>query len=110
MMIGNREAETYLTIYLPDIIGELDQESHDYHERFASRILYLIKKDIGERPKYHKGRRVYDYWTCGNCGSMISGGVNANYCDSCGFSILWDLPRCLTGIEKNEVMRGDEQQ
>lgn len=96
-MIGNNDALEYAECAIPDMLGSVDPETCDYYERFVNRIRYLTEKDTGCKPKYHKGLKVgNDYYTCGNCGATVKYGVNSNYCDNCGFKILWDNPRCLT--------------
>lgn len=103
-MIGNKEALQYVECGIPDMLGDLDPETAEYYEYFTNRIRYLIKQDIGVKPKYHKG--IYsakrDYWTCGNCGRIVRCDIGSNYCDNCGYHILWDDPACLTGV-KDEV-------
>ena len=58
---------------------------------------YLAEQGI--RPRFHKGIRscVHSYWTCGNCGTSLKYAVCENFCHNCGYRILWDNPRCLTG-------------
>ena len=56
----------------------------------------------GIKPKYHKGKHVDDWWTCGNCGTTIFDGVVPNYCMNCGYRIRWSSPRCLTGNKDSE--------
>jgi uncharacterized OB-fold protein len=55
----------------------------------------------GKEPKFHKGKygKNYDYHTCGNCGRTII--ITDNYCPKCGTRILWDNPRCLTGVNND---------
>lgn len=67
-----------------------------------NRFKYLLAKDVGKKPKFHPGKygKKYDNWTCGNCGSGLVNGVVANYCGNCGYQILWDHPRTLTGSKK----------
>ena len=33
------------------------------------------KMNIGFKPKYHKGKHVKDWWTCGQCGATVFDGV-----------------------------------
>lgn len=68
-------------------------------QRIINRLRYIQAKDEGVKPKFHKGiyGRKYDSWTCGNCGAGIRGSVGDNYCQNCGYRILWDSTRCLTG-------------
>ena len=67
-------------------------------------IISTLRARIGSKPIFHKGRygKQYDYWTCGNCGSTVKHDVVENYCCNCGYKILWDNPRCLTGQIKEE--------
>ena len=69
-----------------------------------NRMKYIRNKDVGVKPKFHKGQygKKYDSWTCGNCGCTIRGNVGDNYCQNCGYRILWDSTRCLTGIRDEE--------
>jgi len=59
-----------------------------------------LRAEHGEIPKFHKGKhgKRYDYYTCGNCGCTID--VNYDYCFNCGYRIIWDNPRCMTGRMK----------
>jgi len=56
-----------------------------------------IRAEIGCVPKFHKGiyGSKFDSHTCGNCGASLY--VTNNYCHNCGYRVLWDNPRCLTG-------------
>ena len=76
----------------------------DYPERIINRLRYLRDKDVGVKPKYHKGiyGKKYDTWTCGNCGALTRDSVRDNFCWNCGYRILWDSTRCLTGIHDDE--------
>jgi len=58
----------------------------------------------GAKPKFVKGVYgvKYDYWKCGNCGTTLKHDVLENYCFNCGFRVLWDNPRCLTGYHDEE--------
>ena len=60
------------------------------------------KMNIGFKPKYHKGKHINDWWTCGQCGTTVFDGVTSNYCMNCGYRIKWDNPRCLTGTEYDD--------
>ena len=60
------------------------------------------KMSIGFKPKYHKGKHVKDWWTCGQCGTTVFDGVTSNFCMNCGCRIRWNNPRCLTGTEEND--------
>ena len=57
---------------------------------------------IGRKPKFHKGKygQKFDYHTCGSCGATIE--VIADYCFKCGTRVLWDSPRCLSGLEDSD--------
>lgn len=61
---------------------------------------HMKSQHKGSKPKFHKGKygQKYDYYTCGNCGKTLVHGVSANWCYNCGYKIIWDNPRCLTGI------------
>lgn len=60
-----------------------------------------IKKMEGIKPKIRHGRRsIFDEHVCGSCGRTIA--VNDNYCSGCGYRILWDSIRCLTGMDEGE--------
>lgn len=76
----------------------------DMPQRIISRLQYIQDKDEGVKPKFHKGHygKKYDYWTCGHCGATTLDGVGDTYCRNCGYRILWDNPRCLTGIGEDE--------
>ena len=58
----------------------------DYHRRQAE----------GMKPRYHRAEGIKDYYTCRNCGRRLT--INDNFCSNCGFAILWDSVRCLTGL------------
>lgn len=73
-------------------------KNDDMPERIINRLRYIRNKDAGVKPKFHEGHygHKYDSWTCGNCGTTIRGNVVDNYCQNCGYRILWDGTRCLT--------------
>ena len=58
-----------------------------------------FRAEFGMKPKYHKGKygKKYDTWTCRQCGSELVHGVCENYCHNCGYRVIWDNIRCLTG-------------
>lgn len=58
----------------------------------------------GAKPKFVKGiyGKKHEHWNCGNCGSMLKHEVLENYCCNCGYRVLWDNPRCLTGYHDEE--------
>ncbi len=57
-----------------------------------------LKAYEGAKPRFKPGRygKRYDSYTCRHCGSTLKDIVD-NFCFNCGFRILWDNPRCLTG-------------
>ena len=77
-------------------------KSEDMPDRIIERLKYIRAKDEGIRPKFRKGMcgKKYDTWNCGNCGAQTRDGVGDNYCRNCGYKILWDNPRCLTGVNE----------
>ena len=71
---------------------------------------YIRDQEVGVKPKYHNGRHITKWWTCGHCGSRTTDSVGDNYCRNCGFRILWDDPRCLTGWrEERKNERADHE-
>lgn len=66
-----------------------------------ARIKKALKAETGAKPKFHKGvyGRKHDTYTCGNCGCELPKDVLQNYCWNCGYAVLWDSPRCLTGVK-----------
>lgn len=95
-MCGIDQAVSYLEQSQPRY------KDDDMPERIIARLRYVQAKDNGVKPKYHKGQcgHRYDYWTCGNCGAITHDGVGDNYCRNCGYRILWDSTRCLTGVKE----------
>lgn len=75
----------------------------DMHYRTINLLEYLRRKTDGVKPKYYKAsNRYYSYyWRCGNCGGRKVD-VGDNFCPNCGYKILWDNPRCLTGYDNPE--------
>lgn len=64
-----------------------------------------LRQMEGFKPKYVAGKygKKFSYHKCGNCGVTIE--VIADYCFKCGYRILWENPRCLTG--STEVVDGE---
>lgn len=73
--------ENYEGVWTESVINRLD-----YHRRQAE----------GVKPKWHRGDSIKDYYTCGNCGRTVR--IEDNFCAGCGYSILCDSVRCLTGL------------
>lgn len=67
----------------------------DRKRRVLNRMRYERDQNIPVKPKYHKGKSISDWYTCGNCGHGIRE-VTDNFCSNCGYEIKWDNPRCLT--------------
>lgn len=65
-------------------------------QQVINRLEYHRKQAIGIKPKYHNGQSIRNYYTCGNCGKMVE--IQDNFCAGCGFRIMWDNIRCLTGL------------
>ena len=74
-------------------------KADDMAHRTIERLKYVRDKDVGVKPRFHKGHfgKKYDTWTCGHCGAPTKDGVGDTFCRNCGYRILWDNPRCLTG-------------
>lgn len=74
----------------------------DMPDRIINRLKYIKAKEDGVKPIFHKGvyGKKFDTWTCGNCGATTRDGVGDNFCRNCGYAILWDSTRCLTGREE----------
>jgi len=79
-------------------------KTDDMPRRIINRLRYLQAKDDGVKPRFHKGEygKKYDYWSCGQCGAITKFYTVDNYCHKCGYRILWDSPRCLTGAKKED--------
>ena len=90
---------------------------NDPHTKAAIERLLAVaeranKMNNGIKPKYHKGKSVKDWHTCGQCGVTVEqSGADAvlnDFCWNCGYRIKWDDPRCLTGkVGKNEKSASD---
>ena len=91
MMISNKDALRFVEEGIPNMIGTMDPEMVEYYERFENRIRYLTTINGGVLPKFHKGKSINDYWTCGNCGHGIHD-VCAKYCSNCGVFLTTKFP------------------
>lgn len=69
-----------------------------------ARVAKALRAEYGYVPKFHKGQcgKKHDYWTCGQCGAIVKRGVVENYCCNCGYRIIWDSCRCMTGRNTGE--------
>ena len=65
-------------------------------EVVINRLKYHRNQAEGVKPKWHRGQSIKDYYTCGNCGRTVR--IEDNFCAGCGYRILWDSVRCLTGL------------
>lgn len=66
---------------------------------------YAFKKQEGIKPVIREPAAWRSYYECGNCGEKIED-INYNYCTLCGYKILWNVPRCLTGYPGIDEKRG----
>ena len=75
---------------------------YDEYGLSEARHKKALKAEAGHKPKFHKGRcgKKYDYYTCGQCGAGIE--IIDDYCYKCGYRVLWDNLRCLTGSKAEE--------
>ena len=97
MMCGIDEAIEYIRDagfgfdWMPEVVNRLD-----YHRNQAE----------GVKPKWHRGQSIKDYYTCGNCGRTVR--IEDNFCAGCGYRILWDSVRCLTGLPLVDIAEKKE--
>ena len=68
----------------------------DWMQEVINRLEYHRNQATGVKPKWHRGQSIKDYYTCGNCGRTVR--IEDNFCAGCGYRILWDSVRCLTGL------------
>jgi len=68
----------------------------EWTESVINRLDYHRRQAEGVKPKWHRGQSIKDYYTCGNCGRTVR--IEDNFCSGCGYRILWDSVRCLTGL------------
>ncbi len=103
MMMGENDALELLEHICSKIKFDNKQEV-ELFDRMKHRFEYLVDQAKPLKPKFHKGRngKVFDYWTCRNCGREVEDGVGGNYCWNCGHKIAWDSIRCLTGNNNPE--------
>lgn len=83
-----------LEILMEEVQGHLPEEKWEDYERAVNRVRYEFSKVSGEKPRYHKGKYIKDWYTCRHCGSTVE--INHNFCPNCGYELLWDGIRCLT--------------
>lgn len=89
--VSKERCKEILTEEIQDL---LPPEKWMDYERSVNRVLYEFNKSDGAKPKFHKGKHVNDWYTCGNCGSVVD--IGDNFCKNCGYKLLWDGIRCLT--------------
>lgn len=66
-------------------------------ELVINRLDYHRKQAQGVKPRYYKADSpVHSYYTCGNCGHPMK--IQDNFCPNCGYRVMWDSCRCLTGL------------
>lgn len=89
--------------FFESILELIPPEKQDaaFLEKYATsinRVRYEISKAIGVVPHVLIARvhRYGKFYNCGKCGASVS--IHYNFCHNCGRAILWDSPRCLTGI------------
>lgn len=78
-------------------------------ELIVNRLEYHRNQADGQKPKYHKGDCIKDWYTCRNCGRRAE--ITFNFCPGCGYRIMWDSTRCLTGlplVDMAEMRANDE--
>ena len=90
-MVGK---ERSLEILTEEIEDYLPDEKHKDYEDAVDRVCYEYEKIKSKKPNYHKGKRVADWYTCGQCGRNVD--IVFDFCPLCGFKIKWDSPRTLT--------------
>lgn len=84
-MLSNSATREFAENGIPDMLGEVSEETSEYYERFVNRVRYLTLKDEGVLPVYVKMKRVgMSYWKCGNCGYGGIREVHWKYCPNCG--------------------------
>ena len=84
-----------------------DCKAFIWAECVINRLAYHRAQAQGVKPKYHKGDCIKDWYTCGNCGRTVE--INFDYCPKCGYQILWDSTRCLTGLPLVDMAEGRKQ-
>lgn len=72
-----------------------DEKRTEMYKAAINRLNYEKNKTEGIKPKYHRGARINDWYTCGNCGHGLHD-IGDNYCSNCGHRIKWNSTRCLT--------------
>lgn len=91
---------------LPDNIPDeiRDDEFCDEYEEALNTFRFCADRLEPVAPVYHKGAKgpMYDYYTCGACGTGLPDSIFPNYCPSCGRTVKWDSPKCLTGRKRKD--------
>ncbi len=73
-----------------------DCEGHIWTELVINRLEHHRRQAQGVKPKLNDGKKLNSYYTCGNCGKRVE--ITQNFCGGCGYRILWNSCRCLTGL------------
>ena len=68
----------------------------EWTETVINRLAYHRNQAEGVKPKLNRMQGISDYYSCRNCGRPVK--IADNFCPGCGFRILWDSVRCLTGL------------
>ena len=84
-MVGENAAMEFLEVEVADAVSQCGVDVEMY-ERTLNRIRYRFAQCEPVRPKWHKGKYVKDFFTCGNCAFTIPE-VGWKYCPNCGYSI-----------------------
>ena len=77
--------ERCIEILTEEIEDYLPQEKWEDYEMAVNRVMYEFQKLWGAKPKYHKGKYINSWYTCGNCGHGIA--AEHQYCPNCGYYI-----------------------
>lgn len=82
---------------LPDNVPDdiKDDDFCEEYEEALNTFRHTASRLVPVVPKWHQGRSIDDYHTCGACGYNLN--ILFDYCPRCGRMIKWDTTRCLTG-------------